>query len=81
MTGRSIFLNIPQTRLFRVCLKQDFLDIGYSQTSTISNCSISYSEEPKSYIVINILRTNRTCYCHSTVNNNILIRCEMHIDD
>lgn len=90
MASGSIFFKIPQTkhyricpqtRLFRACLKQDFLDFGYSQIPTIINCSISYSEELKSYIIINILSTYRTRYCHSTINNNILIRCEMHTDD
>ena len=90
MASGSIFFNppqtehnriCPQTRLFRVRLKLDFLDFGYSQISIIINCSISYSEELKSYIIINILSTYRTCYRRSTINNDILIRCEMRIDD
>lgn len=35
----------------------------------------------KSYVVTDILSTSRTCYCRSTVSNNVLIRCEMRIDD
>lgn len=47
----------------------------------MSNCSISYSEELKSYIIINILSTYRIYHRRSTINNDILIRCEMRIDD